>query len=295
MKKDGSIWTKRILTMIGLFIGSFIINDARGQELENTLLWKVEGDSIQTSYVFGTFHLLPQADFVLKDKVKSAFDESELIVMELDMDDPSMQAELMKNVIMKDGQSLDKLLTAEEYKELDSYMTAKTGVGLAPVNRLKPFFVAAMVLPKFIEGTPASYEMTFVQRAMSSEKEILGLETATEQASVFDEIPYDVQAKDLLRMSTEEQEMMDLFQKMIKTYRKEDVDKMYELVVENTSDESQVKYLLIDRNLNWIPKMANYSKEKSTFYAVGAGHLGGAYGVIQLLKVAGYKVTPVFE
>jgi len=62
----------------------------------NSLLWKIEGKGIKTSYLMGTFHMLPQKDFLLKDKVKNAFKASDQIVLELDMDDPTMQSKMMQ-------------------------------------------------------------------------------------------------------------------------------------------------------------------------------------------------------
>ena len=51
--------------------------------------------------------------------------------------------------------------------------------------------------------------------------------------------------------------------------------------------------LLDDRNIAWIPKLETAFKEKPTFVAVGAGHLGGTNGVIKLLRAKGYQVSPV--
>lgn len=289
------IWKNRTLLILGLWIGVFIVNQANAQELEQSLLWKVEGDSIETSYLFGTFHLLPESDFELKDKVAQAFDAAEHVVMELDMDNPSMQAELMQNAFMTDGQSLDKLLTKEEFESLDAYMMETANISLIQVNRFKPFFVSAMIIPSLIVGTPASYEMTFVQRALNTNKEILGLETPKEQLKAFDGISYEKQVKELMRVTTEQKEMASLFKTMIKNYKKENITKMYDLVVENMTDESQVKSLLTDRNIDWVPKIGEFARDKATFFAVGAGHLGGETGMIQLLRAAGYTLTPIME
>ena len=51
--------------------------------------------------------------------------------------------------------------------------------------------------------------------------------------------------------------------------------------------------LLINRNKNWIPEISKYAKEKPTFFGVGAGHLPGENGVINLLRKAGYTVKAV--
>ena len=77
----------------------------------NTLLWKIEGDGIKTSYLYGTIHLIPQADFFITDATKTAMLTSEQVVMELKMDDPNMQMEIMQNAGMKDGSTLDKLIS----------------------------------------------------------------------------------------------------------------------------------------------------------------------------------------
>lgn len=63
---------------------------------ENSLLWKISGNGITTSYLMGTFHMMPNKDFEVKEKVKKAFEASEQIVLELDMDDPSMMTQMQQ-------------------------------------------------------------------------------------------------------------------------------------------------------------------------------------------------------
>ena len=85
---------KLVLAIIAtLFIAPSLI-------AQNSLLYKVEGDNIKTSYVFGTMHMMPKKDFLLEEKVKNAFTTSDLVVMELDMDDPGMQTEMMKYAML---------------------------------------------------------------------------------------------------------------------------------------------------------------------------------------------------
>lgn len=288
-------WARKIILAIGVLVGTLILNNVQAQELENSLLWEISGNGIKTSYVYGTFHLLPQSDFELKGKVTDAFDKSELIVMEMDMDNPNMQLELMQNIAMKDGKTIDQYLSDDDYKKMNEYLKGKVGMGLDQMKQFKPFFIASMLIPSMIEGTPASYEMAFVQRALNQEKEILGLETPKEQTEIFDNIPYEVQAEELMRVLNEEDEMADLFGQMISNYKEENINRMYDLMLENMSDDTQEEFLLVNRNKKWIPKMTVFSKDKSTFFAVGAGHLGGENGVIQLLNEAGYTVRPVME
>lgn len=259
-----------------------------------TLLWKIEGNGIQPSYLYGTIHVLPQKDFELKEKVKTAFEDSELLVLELDFDDPGLQAEMMQHVGMKGGQTLDKLLDEETYQELDAYFKQTMGAGMQAFNNWKPFMLSTLLIGKYIEGQPASFEGTLTQMAMAGSKEILGLETVAEQLAIFDEIPYEDQVDDLEMMLDEDEKVTKLFEEMIRPYKNENFESLYNTTREYYNNDTKMLDLLLHkRNRNWISKIGELAKEKPTFFGVGAAHLGGEEGVIQLLKKAGYTLTPV--
>jgi len=292
---------RTILLVLGIIVGSLVLtscktnqavgNDA-GDEGTKSLLWEIQGNGIAPSYVYGTFHLLPQEAFNLTEKVTTAFDQSEQIVLELDMDDPNMQLEMMQNMAMTDGSTLDQLIGEEDLKLLDEQLQKEANLSVAQVNTFKPFMVETFLLPSFIEGTPASYEMTFVKRALDQQKEILGLETIQFQTSLFDQIPYEAQVEDLVEMLRDRTTMEEMFEEMITTYNEEDITELYNTSADYFSAQ-EIDLLLHKRNKDWIAKIGEMAKEKSTFFAVGAGHLGGDQGVISLLKAAGYEVTPV--
>ncbi|MNE88753.1 TraB family protein [compost metagenome] len=79
----------------------------------------------------------------------------------------------------------------------------------------------------------------------------------------------------------------------MQSYHKQDLESLAKLILESDQLGSSADELLDKRNQNWIPKMEELMKTKSCFFAVGAGHLGGPNGVIQLLRQKGYEVTPV--
>jgi uncharacterized protein YbaP (TraB family) len=115
---------------------------------------------------------------------------------------------------------------------------------------------------------------------------------------VFDDIPYEVQVKDLVR-SAKDNLAYDkaMFAKMLKVYKEENITAMIEMMNdENYSAVADYQDKLLDnRNENWIPKIGEFAKDQPTFFGVGAGHLAGDKGVINLLREAGYKVIPVME
>jgi len=83
---------------------------------------------------------------------------------------------------------------------------------------------------------------------------------------------------------------------MITQYKNENIEGLYESVNESLKEDPEFKKAILDnRNNNWISKIGELSKDQKVFYGVGAGHLGGDQGVISLLRIAGYTVTPITE
>jgi len=116
------------------------------------------------------------------------------------------------------------------------------------------------------------------------------------QASVLDNIPYNLQAAQLVKYVEEAGTgggSDDEMKSMMQAYREQDLSKLEKLITE--SDPAISNYtdvLLFQRNKNWVEKMKTLMAEKSLLFAVGAGHLPGSEGVIDLLRKAGYTVTP---
>lgn len=263
--------------------------------LENTLLWKVERSDIETSFLFGTIHLLPSKDFVISDKVLTAFELSDQIVLELDMDDPSMQMEVIKHVTRKDTSTLEGALSDHDYQKLDQLLKQAFGAGVDLFNEWQPAMVGTFLLKNFIEGEPASYEVTFIEMAGRKNKEILGLETPAEQLAIFHDIPYEDQIQDLREMLNEEDKVKKIYADLIAFYKKENIDGLYKFFMDYYDNPEQVEILLNKRNRSWVPKFRSFSKDKVSFFAVGAGHLSGENGIINLLRKEGYTVSPVLN
>ena len=190
-----------IVFALCFFVGFGISNLAKAQTAnEPSLLWKIEGNGIQPSYLFGTFHILPKDDFVLKSKVTEAFGKASQLVMELDMDDPQMPVQMSQHLMMKDGQTLEQLFDANEFNLLDSALQKVMGVGATQVNNMKPFMIYAAMLQMVMGDESASFEGSLVQLANEGKKGIHGLETVATQMSAIDKLGYVGQAEDLMKM-----------------------------------------------------------------------------------------------
>jgi uncharacterized protein YbaP (TraB family) len=171
-------------SFLALIAFIFVTHFASAQKLENSLLWKIEGNGIEQSYLFGTIHVLPQADFEMKPKVAEAFNECKNLVLELDLSKPGLQEEMMKYSLMTDGTTIDKLLSKEDYEGLGVMLKETTGISIEMVNSFKPFVISTLLLSRYIDGQPASFELSLIQMAGQAEIRILALETVESQLKI---------------------------------------------------------------------------------------------------------------
>ncbi|WP_298897084.1 TraB/GumN family protein [uncultured Psychroserpens sp.] len=284
---------KKLLLCLALCLGVFNLSCA--QELEKSLLWEISGNGLkESSFLYGTIHMTCNA--TLDEDVQKAMKDTKLLVLELDIDDPSMQTTMMSGLYMKDGKTIKDLVSAEEYETLSKFIKEQMGMPLESLGNVKPFFISAMFLPKLLGCPIQSYEEELMKVAHEQEEEILGLETVEEQLNVFDEIPYKDQVADLLRSAKDNlAHDKESFDKMLKLYDTEDIEGMDTMMKEdkNLSTTKHRDKLLDNRNKNWISKIEDFSKKQPTFFGVGAGHLAGENGVIKLLRKAGYTVKAV--
>lgn len=261
---------------------------------EKSLLWKISGNGLkETSYLFGTIHMICKDKFYMDEKIENALASSKVLAMELNMADPNLMAEMQKLSVNPGFANIKGEFTPEQASAVDKFLIASYGAGLDQLGVLKPMVLSSMVLIKMLPCTEqSSYEMFFTEKAKSQDKPVKGLETVAFQMGVFDQIPQKLQIDELGKMVVN-QEGMEEFEKLVGAYLEQDVDKLFDLISENEMFQEYGDLLLENRNKNWIPKIEEMVKEQATFIAVGSGHLGSETGVINLLRKAGYTVEAV--
>ena len=262
---------------------------------EKSLLWEVSGNGLaKPSYVYGTIHMICPKDYLMTDSTKSTFGRAEQGYLGLDMDDPTLMTKMMQTSMLTNGKKLKDYLSEDDYAVLDNYFKERLKMSLAMYNGLKPFTVMSMIYMTFLDCQPQSYELTFTQMATNAKKELLGLETVEFQMGIFDQIPYEKQAALLVDMVRKKEESSKEFEKMVALYKAQDLEALVKLMDDSDWDFNGYEdILLANRNANWIPIMEKAMQSKSSFFAVGAGHLGGEKGVLSLLKKKGYLVKPI--
>ena len=271
-------------------------------QYENSLLWKITGKELtQPSYLFGTIHMIGKEDFILTDATKEMLSKTDQVTFEInmeDMNDLGSQLALMMDAFMKDGVRLKDLLSEADYKIVSDHFE-KMGLPLMFLDRIKPMFLSVfassdMDMGGLANGSMVSYEMELMKIAQEQDKKIDGLETAEYQMSMFDSIPYQAQANMLVESIQSGDSGDDQFKMMVDLYKRQDLLGMTKMLSSDTEGIGEYEdILLATRNKNWIPIMGEMMRDKPTFFAVGAGHLGGEVGVIALLRKEGYTMTPI--
>lgn len=292
-----------------LFILIVLSNPVFGQEVRNypmedrALLWKIEGNGVKTkSYLFGTVHLIDKEHFHFPKKLQKIVAKSDVLAMEIaGLPDP---AEALKLSMLEDGSFFDFFTEVQTdsilvWVEEHTSMTGKSFKMV--VGKLKPFVVSQMLV-ELDEKNPnrgmenkESYEVELEAIAEEKGLEIAGFETVIEQMGFFDSFT-DEQQTDMVMSTIRDEygstsEEMD---KMMALFDDQNIDGLYQMIGEEEGITEEMNDLILtDRNKRWIPKIESMISEKSTFIAVGAGHLGGPEGVIRLLEAKGYTLTPV--
>lgn len=270
------------------------------QNENNTLLWKISGNGLQNpSYLYGTIHLLCSEDATLSDNLKKAIKNCDEVYFEVDLDNLFEMFGAIGQMKMKGDTTLQDLLSKEDYGKVKNYFERKGSMlPFSMLETYKPMLAASTLEQNSMpcEST-AMMEQIIMQEAKQYNKKIKGLETMAYQAGVLDSIPYKLQAKQLVsyidsadKSAEEDKQLKEMFE----AYKNQDLKKLEALLVEtDVSMASFTDIMLYHRNSNWVKKLKPLLPDKSLLIAVGAGHLPGEKGVINLLRKEGYTVTPV--
>jgi uncharacterized protein len=271
------------------------------RETGNTLLWKISGNGLsKPSFLFGTMHLLCADDIILSDSLTRAIKNADNVYLELDMDNFMEMMNAMTHMTMRNDTTLADLLSKEDYEKVKKYFEENSSIlPFSLLETYKPLLATSLIMQQ--KGSPGCTNMISMEQLVMKEAKIQGvkikgIESMMYQVSIFDSIPYKFQAEQLVKIIDEGEKADDGKEMKLITdaYRQQDLSVMEEMTkkadmgIENFTD-----LLLYNRNRIWAEKLKILMNDKSLVVAVGAGHLPGEKGLINLLKKAGYKVEPV--
>ncbi|HEX8278812.1 MAG TPA: TraB/GumN family protein [Segetibacter sp.] len=262
-----------------------------------SLLWEITGNGLKKpSYFFGTMHLMCAEDAGLSENVKWIIKTAGCVYLEVDMDNAS---ELLAGILelrKNNGQFLSEVLSTEDYTKVKSFFDKyQPSMPFSVLEQQPPLMLTSGLYELLLPcDKKDGSELRIIEEAYQAKKETKGLETVAFQSSIFDSIPYAAQASELVKTIDSLEKQRRILEEMIAVYREQDVEKLYSLSVNGESAVSGfMELLLFSRNRNWAGKFPSIAKDNSTLFAVGAGHLGGDKGVLNLLKKEGYAIRPI--
>lgn len=273
------------------------------------LLWKISGNGLEKpSYIFGTHHLAPLS---IKDSIADlpqAIDGTTQVYGEVimaDMMSPQFMQLMQQQMMIAGDTTLQSLFTPEQLELVSKVVKENMMADLSMLDKLKPAVITQQLTLLFCMkhfggiNPQEQLDTYFQQQATQSGKKVGGLETPESQLDVlFNTQTLQRQANLLFCLVKDIDKAMSQAKRLNEAYLSQNLDDVLKLMEEregNSCDPlpGEMESLLDDRNKAWIEKMPAIMKDAPTFFVVGAGHLPGANGVLNLLKQQGYTVEPM--
>lgn len=293
---------KYILPLLPLFVLTSL--NAAGQAKSDTvkthnsssLLWKIEHkNNKKASYLFGTMHLIEKEYFFFPETLEKIVRKSNQVVMELaGMPD---QQKVVQFIQLKQGTFFDFFSEQQAdsiFKWASNTLKMNDKQFRAFISTMKPFVLVQLATQVEFLGKGASYELSLEALAKKNKIPLIGLETVEQQLALFDELSREEQAQMVMETIRDPEKNKQELKQMQAVYVSQNIDSLHVLIQQEGGFLAQQQTGFVDnRNANWLPQIEKMIAEKQTFIAVGAGHLGGEKGLVQLLQRAGYTLTPV--
>jgi uncharacterized protein YbaP (TraB family) len=261
-------------------------------------LWKIEGKKAVV-YLLGSIHVLKEDDYPLAEPIEKAFTNSQVVAFETDIaaaEDTGQAMKMLGKIQLPEGETLETQLSPEVYKQFQK-SARESGTPEFLVQKMKPAIavtmIEAMELKKLGLEPKWGIDKHFFGMAKETGKTIVPLETVDFQLDLLTGLTKEegeaFMKETLKDLENINKDLADL----IGSWKNGDSRKLDQMLNEAKQDAPALyKRLVTDRNRNWLPKIEDMTQgDKATIVIVGAGHLVGKEGVVQLLKDKGYKVT----
>lgn len=272
----------------------FLFSSALQAQVGAGLLWRIHKPQQPPSFLFGTIHIDDKRVKDLDSQVIHRFNEAKTLCLEI-LPNRETQVGIGRAMLLPEGEFLDQIIGDRLFNQLSLELNKR---GMTPLEALylKPW--AAMIVlsrPKS-QGGYALDEQLY-HWGVHQYKQLCALETLQEQLSVFDglsRVDQTTLLKDSLNFLPAVQKLNE---KLVLAYLDGDLDEIYRRSMELQSQDDELAkrlmHSLIDqRNLKMLERMLPQLEKGRAFIAVGALHLPGEHGLLNLLRGKGYAVTP---
>jgi len=292
--------SKKNFMIILIILASFFIVYGQEDNQGKSFLWEIQTDHGK-SYLLGSVHLLKKEHYPLKDVIENSYEESDVLVLEIDLSgDNLLKAGMMmlQKGMYQGDETLKDNISEKAYQTVKEKLEAMD-MDIEGFKKSKPWFLAMTVLEKKLMqmGFDPTYgiDMYFLRKA-KDKKEIKGLETIDFQIGLFEGFSKEESEKFLLSSILEADQLESEMDKMISAWINGNTKKMEEATTENIDKYPELsdfyKRLNDNRNVHMVEKIISFlNTGKSHFIIAGALHMVGKKGIVQLLKNKGYTIN----
>jgi len=273
--------------------------------------WKIERTGIAPSYLLGTMHVTDPRVLAMPKGAETAYEQSATVVVESDeiVDDRKAAAALMMRpdlTMFSDGKSIKDFLDDPQEEKLSADLKLR-GIPLALVAKMKPWIIASFVALPACEMNRKAAGASFLDKKLAEDallkgKSLKGLESLVEQLKAMDALPIAFHLDALIETLALGDTIQDVMSTTTDLYLSGDIGMimpMMKVVSEEKSASTEAGYadfeqrIIIDRNKVMATRAKPILDTGNVFMAVGALHLPGEEGVIELLRKEGFKVTRI--
>ena len=297
---------KRFLVIIALTV---VMLGASAQ-----LLYRISGRELASpSYILGTYHLAPVSFVDSIPGLRRVMAECQQTYGELltsQMANTDSAALLQQAMMLPDGMTIDKILSSDEMARLNAYMNKLLGMDLTnplmaqQMGKMTPVALSTnLSLLAFVKknGTLGGFDEYFQKESLAQGKGVGGLESISSQINTLFKSMTLERQKEQLMCQVDNADLYDeMTDAVIRAFYAQDIDAIKEamdLTLNNSCDGTQEEedVMINNRNANWVEKMPALMVLRPTLFAVGAAHLPGEKGVLNLLRQVGYTIEGVVE
>ena len=259
------------------------------------VLWRVEREGTSPSHVFGTMHAKGPEITRLPGPVAARFAAAESVGVEVIPTPAAVQA--LESAIELPGGDLELLIGPERMRRVEE-AGARYGAPERRLRRMKPWALALLfaIPPREVRDRRPPLDQVLVNSAAARDVPVFGLESMEEQIESFDGLDLDSQIAMLDQALAENSRIECWWQQVLEPlYLTRDTGTLYALLAPRRTDDEEVWGALIrDRNVRMVERMQSRLLDGGTFVAVGAAHLPGDSGVLDLLAEQGYRISAIY-
>ena len=236
-------------------------------------------------------HVKDQRAFGIKTLVEDKILECDAVATELNLNQLTMNVS-EDTMDLPEGKTLQSILSPKAYKKIDNLLFKQTGLRLHLFNTSLPMFISNVLAESILaKEMPYSLDQSIWNFAQEQEKYTLGIETFEEQIAVLKTITIDQQVKGLLAIAKNFKSFRKQTLKIVEIYQTGNIQAIFKHTKKGA--KGMRKIMLYNRNIIMADRISEIIQEQTTFCAIGASHLGGKKGVLNLLKQDGFKIKPV--